>query len=271
MKNAHGPCYVHGYSDREAERLSDQASTLSDLLHHDTFFPPASRVLEAGCGTGCQTRIVTSHSPGAEIVSMDISAESLATAKATLGELGYPGHPFIRGNLFSLPFREGTFDHIFICFVLEHLPDPETALQNLKILLKPGGSITVIEGDHGSCYFHPETREALAAWHCLIDVQADIGGNSLIGRQLYPLLASAGYKDIHVSPRMVYSDHSKPELEEGFVRKTIIPMVEGVRAQAVRDGMVTSGEFDLGIADLHRTASPTGSFCYTFFKGTAIK
>jgi hypothetical protein len=70
---------------------------------------------------------------------------------------------------------------------------------------------------------------------------------------------------------MVYSDHSKPEFEEGFVRKTIIPMVEGVRKHAVMEGMISPVNFDQGIADLHRTASPEGSFCYTFFKGTAKK
>jgi len=263
--------YVHGYSDREAERLSDQASTLSDLLHHDTFFPPGSCVLEAGCGTGCQTGIVAGRSPGANIVSVDISRASLVMAQARLGGMGRPNHQFIGGDLFHLPFREETFDHVFVCFVLEHLPDPGTALRALKGLIKPGGSVTVIEGDHGSCYFHHETRMALASWQCLIDVQAINGGNSLIGRQLYPLLVSAGFGDISVSPRMVYSDHSKPELEEGFVRRTIIPMVEGVRDQAVMMGMITPGDFDQGIADLHRTASPEGSFCYSFFKGTAIK
>jgi ubiquinone/menaquinone biosynthesis C-methylase UbiE len=202
---------------------------------------------------------------------VDISRVSLTAAKAALDDLGLPGHQFILGDLFRLPFRVNSFDHIFVCFVLEHLPDPGAALRILRDLLKPGGSITVIEGDHGSCYFHPETRMALAAWHCLIDVQAIIGGNSLIGRQLYPLLSSAGYKDIHVSPRMVSSDHSNPDFEEGFVRKTIIPMVEGVRFQAVGEGMISPRDFDLGIADLHRTASAEGTFCYTFFKGTAKK
>ena len=44
--------YVHGYSAREANRLADQASTLSELLHGDTVYPPGSLVLECGCGTG---------------------------------------------------------------------------------------------------------------------------------------------------------------------------------------------------------------------------
>ncbi len=46
--------YVHGYDTRENVRLQDQASALVELLHHDTFYPAGSRVLEAGCGVGAQ-------------------------------------------------------------------------------------------------------------------------------------------------------------------------------------------------------------------------
>lgn len=49
--------YVHGYDERENERLRDQAGTLVDLLHADTAYPPGSVVLEAGCGVGAQTQI----------------------------------------------------------------------------------------------------------------------------------------------------------------------------------------------------------------------
>lgn len=57
---------VHGYSERESERLSDQAGTLEDLLHHDTVYPAGSTVLEAGCGVGAQTVILAKNSPAAK-------------------------------------------------------------------------------------------------------------------------------------------------------------------------------------------------------------
>lgn len=93
--------------------------------------------------------------------------------------------------------------------------------------LKTGGTITVIEGDHGSAYFHPETPEAVRAWRCLIEVQAALGGDSLIGRRLYPLLADTGFRDIAVSPRVIYCDQSLPAYRDGFAGRTIAPMVEG--------------------------------------------
>ncbi|MGH7359521.1 MAG: SAM-dependent methyltransferase, partial [Candidatus Rokuibacteriota bacterium] len=72
------PEYVHGYSDREADRLVDQATTLTELLHHDTHYPAGAAVLEAGCGVGAQTVALASRSPGARILSIDVSVESLA-------------------------------------------------------------------------------------------------------------------------------------------------------------------------------------------------
>ena len=59
------PGYVHGYSDREAARLADQAGSLAELLHAGTRYAPGSAVLEAGCGVGAQTVILARNSPGA--------------------------------------------------------------------------------------------------------------------------------------------------------------------------------------------------------------
>ena len=73
--------YVHGYTEKEFQRLTDQAGTLTDLLHYDTTYPTGSRVLEAGCGVGAQTVILSRSSPGAYFECIDISEQSLATAR----------------------------------------------------------------------------------------------------------------------------------------------------------------------------------------------
>jgi SAM-dependent methyltransferase len=264
--------YVHGYSERETERLYDQADSVKDLLHHDTGYPAGARVLEAGCGVGAQTVTLARKSPGAFILAIDISNESLCKAQALITESRVPNVAFQRADLFSLPFAEESFDHIFLCFVLEHLARPERALTSLRTVLKPGGSLTVIEGDHGSCYFHPQTEPSLHAWNCLVQVQASLGGNSLIGRQLFPLLDRSHFQNICISPRMVYVDRSKPQLMDSFVNKTIIPMVEGVKKAALQRGLIDELTWRKGIRDLHGIAeSDEGTFCYTFFKAVCIK
>jgi SAM-dependent methyltransferase len=259
--------YVHGYHARENERLYDQAGALVDLLHSDTAYPPGSTVLEAGCGVGAQTVTLAQRSPGARFTSIDVSPESLAEARRRVDRAGLANVELRQADIFALPFEEGSFDHVFVCFVLEHLSRPVEALAVLKRLLRPGGTITVIEGDHGSAYFHPDSAAAHAAIRCQVELQRAAGGDSLIGRQVYPLMTEAGFDAVRVSARMVYVDANRPDLVDGFTRRTFTAMIEGVREPAIAAGLIDPEGFDAGVRDLHRTAEADGVFCYTFFKG----
>jgi ubiquinone/menaquinone biosynthesis C-methylase UbiE len=263
--------YVHGYQSREHERLQDQAGTLLDLLHSDTAYPRGSKVLEVGCGVGAQTVTLARRSPEAQFISIDLSEESIRGARQAVEHAGLTNVELRQANVFDLPFQSGSFDHVFVCFVLEHLPKPLEALAILKGQLKPGGTITVIEGDHGSAYFHPDSPNARAAIDCLVRLQRETGGNALIGREIHPLLVKAGFEDVRVSPRVVYVDSSRPDLVDGFTRKTFNAMIEGIREPAIGSGLIDAATFDAGVRDLHRTAAPDGVFNYTFFKGVARK
>lgn len=265
------PKYVHGYDLRENTRLQDQASTLVELLHADTAYPAGSRVLEAGCGVGAQTLTLAGNSPEARITSVDISEASVAEAKKRVESEGFSNVCFQQGDIFNLSFEANSFDHVFVCFVLEHLSKPIAALTVLKKVIKPGGTLTVIEGDHGSTYFHPDSLNARSAIQCQVDLQKRSGGNANIGRELFPLLSRAGYDFIKVSPRMVYVDASRPELVEGFTKKTFTAMIEGIRDAAINAKMIAPAEMDRGIRDLYRTTESDGVFCYTFFKAVAEK
>ena len=262
--------YVHGYDLGETLRLQDQAATLVDLLHSDTLYPAGAQVLEAGCGVGAQTVTLAANNPLAYFTSVDISGSSLAMAEQAVRSGGFGNVTLHQADIFDLPFGPGSFDHVFVCFVLEHLSRPVEALRALRTVLKPGGTITVIEGDHGSTFFHPDDDYAQRAVRCQVDLQAQAGGNALIGRTLHPLLGEAGFGTIRVSPRMVYVDSSKPELVDGFTRKTFTAMIEGVRVPATEAGLMSEADFRLGIAALHRTAEHDGVFCYTFFKARAV-
>lgn len=228
-------------------------------------------MLEAGCGVGAQTITLAQTSPDARFMCVDISADSLAEAKRRASVAGLENVEFRQADIFALPFKADSFDHAFICFVLEHLSQPIEALAVLTDLVKPGGTVTVIEGDHGSTYFHPDSTAARAAIQCQIDLQRIAGGNALIGRQLYPIMVAAGLRSVQVSPRMVYVDSSRPHLVEGFTKNTFTAMIEGVRESAVATRLIQREAFDEGIRDLRRTAEADGVFCYSFFKGVGDK
>ncbi len=263
--------YVHGYSEREALRLNDQAATLDDIIHHDSLFPKDSLVLEAGCGVGAQTKIIATKNPDSNFISVDLSEESIREAIEMIQSSGIHNVEFRQADMYHLPFNDETFDGVMICFVLEHLHNPIQALKEAKRVLKNGGTLIAIEGDHGSTFFYPDSENAYTAINCQIQLQKQSGGNSNIGRELYPLFKTIALSDISVTPRVVYVDASRPSLVEGFIKNTFTAMIEGIGEMAIQQGIVDRMTFENGIKDLYRTSEPDGVFSYTFFKGFGIK
>lgn len=263
--------YVHGYSPLETNRLNDQADSLAELLHYDSLWPENSRILEAGCGVGAQTKTVAPMNKNSDFISIDISSESLNQASQLARSLEINNVVFKQADIFDMPFEDEYFDHIFVCFVLEHLPNPVEALNNLKRVLKPKGTITLIEGDHGSAYFHPDSSEAKKAIQCLVLLQKQNGGDANIGRKLYPILEDAGFEGINVSARQVYVDDSNPRWVESFTKNTFTAMIQGISKEAIAQKLISEKEMEKGISDLFKTAEGHGTFCYTFFKGIGKK
>jgi len=261
--------YIHGYSENETQRLYDQANSIATFLHWDSKWEAGSMILEAGCGVGAQTKIIASQNPDCQFIGVDISKKSLAVAKQLVSDLNLANVDFVEGDLTNLSFPDQTFDHIFLCFVLEHVKNPLVILKELKRVLKPNGTITAIEGDHGSTYFYPDSIAARKAIQAQVKLQKQKGGNANIGRSLYPLLEKAGFQEIAVTPRQIYVDDSKPALVQGFTLDTFTAMIKGIAEEAIAQKVISEVEFWEGIQDLGKTASGGGTFCYTFFKGVA--
>ncbi|HOK96035.1 MAG TPA: methyltransferase domain-containing protein [Anaerohalosphaeraceae bacterium] len=264
--------YIHGYSQREMQRLYEQAEILEEILHTGTLFPAGSRVLEAGCGVGAQTRLLVNRNPDAVFTCIDISEKSLAAARRLKEQAGFEHVSFQKEDIHNLSFADETFDHVFVCFVLEHLDAPAAALKELKRVLKKGGTITIIEGDHGSCFWHPQTPESIAAWYGLIKAQQNIGHDPTIGRRLTPLLTEAGFRLQSCRPAWLYADRLNPALRDGMVNHIIVPMVQSAETQILADNLVPQDMYQKGIADLLRVDEvEEGTFFYTWFKAVAGK
>lgn len=264
--------YVHGYSSRESERLKDQSFILKTLLHQGTNYHQDEEILEAGCGIGAQTIILSEQSPGAKFTSIDISKPSLLQAKKLIEDDNITNVIFQQDNIMKMSFDDESFDHIFVCFVLEHLEQPDNALLELKRVLKPDGSLTIIEGDHGSCFWSPQSINSAEVWNALIKAQIEIGHDPLIGRRLYPLLKKAGFKNEDVSPRYVYADFKNPELLDGVVNSIIVPMVKSAKDQILNNSILDERCWEKGIKELSDVGDdPEGTFFYTWFKALAYK
>ena len=112
--------YVHGYHERESERLHDQAGSLVELL--------ARRHLLSARRAGAGGRVRRRSADGDAVRAQPRRALHVdRPLRRVLGRgraaVRGPGNnvEFRQADIFDLPFAPASFDHVFVCFVLEHL------------------------------------------------------------------------------------------------------------------------------------------------------
>ncbi len=96
------------------------------------------RILDGGCARG---RFVKALVPTeASLYGVDLTETFVRSARRNA-----PSARFTRGSLSALPFASDSFDAVYCVEVLEHLPDTSLALRELARVLKPGGTLLVID------------------------------------------------------------------------------------------------------------------------------
>ena len=119
-------------------------------LMKQTDLQPASKVLDAGCGTGTNSRWLAGL--GFKVTGADFSEFALSRAK---GDVDYR-----REDLTALTFDDAKFDAIFCIGVLMHIPEVDKALTELVRVLKPGGWLILAESNATA----PETYAFRLYW-----------------------------------------------------------------------------------------------------------
>jgi len=96
------------------------------------------RILEAGSGAGRFTEVLCRT--GADVFSFDYSSAVDANRQNNGAHARL--HLF-QADIFRIPMREASFDHVLCLGVLQHTPDPERAFRSLARQVKPGGDLVV--------------------------------------------------------------------------------------------------------------------------------
>jgi ubiquinone/menaquinone biosynthesis C-methylase UbiE len=99
-------------------------------------------VLEVGSGAGAHSALFAGR--GAEVDSLDISADRVAATARKLDWVVTDGHFALQGDAEYLPFRDDQFDIVYSNGVLHHTPDTERALREVHRVLRPGGLAAVM-------------------------------------------------------------------------------------------------------------------------------
>ncbi len=103
---------------------------------------PVARILEVGCGSAIDLCLLAEgQGPGCR-VAMDISAAAIGAAREFARFLRV-SIDCIRGDVFTLPFRDGSFGLVFSQGLLEHFRNPAGVLREQVRVLAPDGLLAV--------------------------------------------------------------------------------------------------------------------------------
>jgi len=149
-------------------------SFLDYMQPHTPEFFRGRKVLDAGCGNGRFAYYAAKY--GAEVWAIDLGPAVEVAQRNTEDARSVQ---VVQADLHQPPFRIESFDFIYSIGVLHHLPDPETAFQNLLRYLKPGGEIQIY------VYWSP--------------------GGQPIKRALLAIVALARKVTTRLPPRVVYA------------------------------------------------------------------
>ena len=136
-----------------------QLQTQMFLPHEVSFFLgckdwlDAKSVLDVGCGNGSYIKKIADHFPEKRYIGIDISPELISIAKQENYEQNIL---FEQGDFYQFENDE-KFDVIIMRLIVQHLKGFNPILLQAAKLLKPGGSLVIVEPDLENSWNRPAT------------------------------------------------------------------------------------------------------------------
>lgn len=148
---------------------------------------PRQRVLEIGCGTGSLLVEIKRSHPDVETVGLDPDPKALGRARRKANRAALPVQ-LDRGLADALPYPDASFDRVFSSFMFHHLPadSREPSLREVRRVLKPGGSLHLLDFAGADTSGHGSFTRLLHASHRLEDNAED---------RLLSLMQRAGFAE----------------------------------------------------------------------------
>jgi ubiquinone/menaquinone biosynthesis C-methylase UbiE len=195
--------YVHGYQLTEQQRLVSQAEFWRDSLILDgPPLAPGTRLLEIGCGVGAVLGTLGTTYPGVHLTGVDIEPDQIAFAQAHLVSLDVRADLRVADGR-RLPYEDGTFDHVWMMWVLEHMSEEDAVavLREARRVLVPGGTITAIEGDYRTLKVASKSAPIESLLSTLV-LAMQTYGQADAGSQLWGWLDEVGFTGIEPGARL---------------------------------------------------------------------
>jgi SAM-dependent methyltransferase len=147
------------------------------------------RVMDMACGDGVYSVWLAEHVGSGSVVGVDISPAYLKAARCRADSSEYAERiAFQTGNIDGLPFPDDHFDLVWCAHSLYSLPDPIGALREMRRVVRPGGTVAILENDtiHHMLLPWPAELELTIrrAQLEILEEQTQMTGKFYIGRHL---------------------------------------------------------------------------------------
>lgn len=136
------------------EEMREQAIAMLDIQPDDV-------VLDVGCGTGFGTEGLVQYTE--HVHGLDQSEHQLDKAYEKFGKNG--SVRFYLGDAERLPFATDTYDIVWSSGSIEYWPNPITALEELRRVAKPGGTVLVVGPDYPDSTLFQKVADAIMLFY----------------------------------------------------------------------------------------------------------
>lgn len=262
--------YIHGHSRAEQDRLVAQAEYWRDtLILPELSYRAGERLLDIGCGAGAVLGVIGQAFPGLALAGIDLAAEQIEYAGEYLGRRAIAAD-LRHGDARALPWADGSVDHVYMMWFLEHVADPRPFLAEARRVLAPGGTITINETDYSMFHAWPTdddieylgaAQRAVFAGH----------GNPAVGRSLGALLVEAGFRQVRARP--IGFHHFTGEADDALARFAdyLLGFLEPMVPRMVDEGF-DKARLRAGIAAARRLPGlPAASLSQIVFRARGVR
>ncbi|MDE0560238.1 methyltransferase [Algoriphagus sp. NF] len=262
--------YIHGYLTGEQDRLLEQAGMLAPLIYPWVDLAGRNKVLEVGSGVGAQTKVLLELYPEINLTCIELEASQIEKAQVNLQSYPSSQVRFIQQDAQNLALEE-KYDGAFICWVLEHVSEPQLVIDSVFDHLSPRGIVYITEVFNSSFHYFPQCDGLAAYYNAFNELQKENGGNPDIGLQLGNLLKKSGFENIELKPGGLHLDQSQPDLLKQMVEYWK-KLMKSAAEELILSGKIDQATVKAMEADLDQLAQhPEAVFFYQFIQAKAFK
>ncbi len=192
----------------EQERLRLQAEVAQPLerqILEQHGLKPGMSVLDLGCGPGFVTRMIAQMVGTGQVLGADLNDDLLKMAFDSLAKQPLPNLSFQKANIYDLAALNQKFDFVYCRFLFQHLEQPMLALRQIQSVLKPGGTLLVLDVDDGWVSLYPDHENYELIFKMQQLYQKNLGGDRFIGRKLHAFFSDVGLGGIEAGVLTVTS------------------------------------------------------------------